>query len=232
MQRVLRGGKKKGSAETKRKHWNIFGWDVPTWNQWAIQTPLVFCLIHDVVAVTSHFLVVYECIASVGVFRYRDSKCIVTILIHSRHVEMVAGIHEGCSVPETETERIILFIVGRIACCVCGQRFSPTAWNRCQFSELFERNAGSMDMACDTFGKEALTDTDVYQVTANIGEKLGCWNMNIVVRASELEVRHWYHLTVFALSLLQRFPNFFSPACPLASNFHRFCPSYLQNVCN
>jgi len=66
-----------------------------------IQTP-VFCLIHDVVAVTFHFLVVYECIAGGGVFLYRDSKCIVTVLIHSRHVEMVAGIHEGCSVPDRD----------------------------------------------------------------------------------------------------------------------------------
>jgi len=63
----------------------------------------VFCLIHDVVAVTSHFLVVCECIAGGGVFLYRDSKCIVGVLIHSRHVEMVAVIHEGCSVPDRDS---------------------------------------------------------------------------------------------------------------------------------
>jgi hypothetical protein len=68
-----------------------------------IQTPPVFCLIHDVIAVTSHFLIVYECIAGGGVFLYRDSKCIVTVLIHSRHVELVAGIHEGCSVLERDS---------------------------------------------------------------------------------------------------------------------------------
>jgi hypothetical protein len=47
--------------------------------------------------VPSHFLIVYECIAAGGVSRWRDSKCIVTVIIHSRHVEMAAaaGIHEG-----------------------------------------------------------------------------------------------------------------------------------------
>jgi hypothetical protein len=69
-----------------------------------IQTP-VLCPVHGVVAMTSHFLIVYECIAGgAGVFMYRDSNCIVTVLIHSRHVEMAAGIHEGCSVAGWQRE--------------------------------------------------------------------------------------------------------------------------------
>ena len=85
-----------------------------------------------------HFLIVYECIAgcAAGVFLYRDSKGIVTVLIHSRHVEMAAGIHGGVQCAR-QRQRIILFLVGRIACCVRSrQQFSPTAWNRCQYSEL------------------------------------------------------------------------------------------------
>ena len=146
----------KKTAETKWNHWNKFRWDVPTWNQWMIQTPPVFCLIHDVVAVTSHFLVVYECIAGGGgVFLYRDSKCIVTVLIHSRHVELVAGIHEGCSVPDRDSALSCFLLVELLVAFVDGSS-PPTVWNRCQYSELFESDgSSSMDMVCDTFWKRS-----------------------------------------------------------------------------
>jgi len=147
-------------------------WDVPTWNQWMIQTP-VFCLIHDVVLVTFHFLVVYECIADGGEFLYRDSKCIVTVLIHSRHVEMVAGIHEGCSVPDRD-RALSCFLLVELLVAFVDTSSLPTVWNRCQYSELFESDACSVEMVCDTFGKEESTDTNVYQVTADIGSNLGC----------------------------------------------------------
>jgi hypothetical protein len=79
-----------------------------------IQTP-VFSLVHGVAAMTSHFLIVYECIAGGGVFMYRDSKCIVTVLIHSRHVEMAAGIHEGCSVADRESVLSCFLLVELLA---------------------------------------------------------------------------------------------------------------------
>ena len=57
---------------------------------------------------TSHFLVAYECTAGGGVVLYQDSKCIVTVIIHSRHVEMAAGIHEGCSVVDRDREHYLV----------------------------------------------------------------------------------------------------------------------------